>query len=314
MNPLPPKVETIMLEHFHDKNFLSSEEKTQFIILCENKIENSLRDLIKSIKKRMVLLIGDDSELLQNLGEYCYLNAGETPFYNYSLGCKSEDELQKLFATADGFYTNKNIRKYGDLINRLEENCSVFLMGLDCKDSLFLQRLTGIILEIKKDWSFSSSRRGLLLISTLTPVINIPPFFKNLFEVINLTSTNTDTGAAAKKPQTTPPKQRRVDKLFYTFDSKDRIKLSSNRKCVPITLTEQETRLFKCLCKDRNTPDEIIGEIWNVYAQKDFRTKRKNVKELRGRLNKRCSEIGVETAISELIDGYYSLTVEAVER
>lgn len=117
---------------------------------------------------------------------------------------------------------------------------------------------------------------------------------------------------AAGRPQ--GKNKRKANKLFYTFDEKNRIELSFNRKDKPVTLTEQEMKLFQYLNKDRRTPDEIIGYIWNVYERKDLYMKRKNVKELRVRLNKRCSEIGVETAISKLIDGYYSLTVEAVER
>lgn len=120
-----------------------------------------------------------------------------------------------------------------------------------------------------------------------------------------------DMQESTLKIKATPKK---ITKVFFSYNEKGRIILFVKAKGEPLELTEQEGKLFIYLKEDRRTPEEIINHIWEVYKPKDLHKKRGNVMELRSRINDKYSKIGEEALISELIDGCYSLTIEAVER
>jgi hypothetical protein len=109
-------------------------------------------------------------------------------------------------------------------------------------------------------------------------------------------------------------KTKGAKKLFYSYNEQDELILFF-KKDESITLTENETKLFIFLVKDRRTPEEIIEHVWEVYKPKEIAKKKEkgNVKELRNRINNKCCKIGVENLISKLTAGCYSLTVEVVE-
>lgn len=108
-------------------------------------------------------------------------------------------------------------------------------------------------------------------------------------------------------------KKKKIDKLFYTYNNQDKIVLYSKNKNEQVEFTEEETKLFLFLKEDRRKLEEIVEHVWEVYKPKDLSKKKNNAWELRCRLNKKCSKMGVETLISEQINGYYQLTLEIEE-
>lgn len=301
-----------VLEYFSPDPKIESQLKHFLLRKLEAMIPVELQRQIEAASGKRFLLAGNDTKLMENVGCFAHCLRGENTFHFYDLSGKSKsDQFAMLNNQNEHFYSGGDRLRKGGAVERLKMNCSVFLLGLKLEDGLDLEKFEKEIRNLKT---------GLLIVSTKD---DIPPYFKSLFEVINLEpekqpipeplNTEGKPDATTKK-QGIPTKKKRINKLFYTFDDKDRIKLSSNCNYKPIMLTRQERKLFLFLKEDRKTPDEIIEHIWNSYKPKDLRVKRKNVKELRGRLNRRCSEIGVEKLISELIDECYCLTVEAVER
>lgn len=101
--------------------------------------------------------------------------------------------------------------------------------------------------------------------------------------------------------------------MFYTYNNQDKIVLYSKNKNEQVEFTEEETKLFLFLKEDRRKLEEIVEHVWEVYKPKDLSKKKNNAWELRCRLNKKCSKMGVETLISEQINGYYQLTLEIEE-
>ncbi len=123
----------------------------------------------------------------------------------------------------------------------------------------------------------------------------------------------TPAGEARTAKEIAHAPKRAPQKLFYSYDRANNISLFfKNTKS--IVLTQQEKKLFLFLKDDRQTLDGIVEHIWEIYKDKDVSRKRNNAKELRSRVNEKCSEIGVEALISEQIDGYYQLTLDVEER
>lgn len=165
---------------------------------------------------------------------------------------------------------------------------TLFLRSLEAEQ--IYKRLVGILRD--------ENPAGLLIVSIASRQ-NVPEEFLEICETILLE----------------PAKNRQSNKLFYTYNQKDKIVLSqsSNSKHGSITLTEQEGKLVSYLAKDRRSLREIIEHIWEVCKKIDVRKKKSSVRELRDRVNKKCAKLGVETLISEQIEGYYQLTVELEE-
>lgn len=115
-----------------------------------------------------------------------------------------------------------------------------------------------------------------------------------------------------------PGKQSKVDgikkpnRLFYSWNEKDKLMLYSTEGR-RVALTEQESKLILYLKEDRQTQDEIIGYIWEVYKPFDIKKKKTNLGEIRRRVNAKCREIAATDLISELTNGYYNLGVDIAE-
>ncbi len=149
-----------------------------------------------------------------------------------------------------------------------------------------------------------------LLIVAINDVASLPKYFIKQFEMINLEPEKQAPVSIQEKPVKAV---KRINKLFYTW-KKDRIVLFSREKNTPqVVLTRKETELFDFLRTDRRTIEEIAGQIWKVYKKADIEKKVNNIRELRGRINKRCEKFVPEDIISELDNDSYYLTVEVEE-
>lgn len=198
----------VFYKNIHHKNIPDKGiEKALLTRNLELEIECKLQARIKGIAGRFVFFVGNSIELSEKLGSYYYCIAGETPLYFYSLGGKSEDELKEVFNKVDSFYNGDDKLTDGNLIKRLSQNCSIFLGCLECKDSLFLKKLAEEIGNIKRQWHSRDNQRGMLIVSTLTPLADIPKYFERLFDgVIDFEPSGQKQGKPkAVIPFATPP-------------------------------------------------------------------------------------------------------------
>lgn len=154
---------------------------------------------------------------------------------------------------------------------------------------------------------------GLILLSHGQVTYRLEDYRETLNNLNNLRRKKLEPeNTLASPPQDTPQGKKR-NKLFYNYNKQDKLTLLVKKNKF-ITLTENEAKLFLFLAKDRRTQEEIAEHIWEVYSKKDIHTKKGNAMELRNRLNKKCSKIGIENLISTLIDGCYCLNFEVEER
>ena len=163
--------------------------KAHLMKKLEAEIPVELLDKVKKITHRFILLVGNDMKLAEALGFYYFCVKGETPFYHYSLCNKAEeasgvkeakDEVKAFFYGLNlSFYNGNGKFRTGNLRNRFEQDCSIFFDRLGCKENPFL-----VCLE--KELSSIASQRGMLIITTSTPLDEIYKPFKSLFEVIPL--------------------------------------------------------------------------------------------------------------------------------
>lgn len=187
------------------------------------------------------------------------------------------------------------------LIDHFKEGDILFLRGINDKKTL--ERL----IDTEREYRF---RHGLLIINTKKADI-ISQEFLDQTEKIYLKASISDSTSTSPPQDTSQGKKR--NELFYNYNKQDKLTLFV-KKDKFITLTENEAKLFLFLAKDRRTQEEIAEHVWEVYNKKDIHTKKGNAMELRNRLNKKCSKIGIENLISPLVDGCYCLNLEVEER
>lgn len=168
---------------------------------------------------------------MKTAGCFLYCTKSKTPFYFYSLYNKNETESAAILNNLEEhFYSGDNRLKKGGFIERLKQNSSVFIEGLDCKDSFFFRKLEDEIEDIKT---------GLLIIYTVTPSKNIPTDFKSLFEVVELEKQ--PTGATVNN---TP--------LCFTYNKQSRTLTTTNNHGNPMKLSKQRAKLFDLLKKPKD--------------------------------------------------------------
>lgn len=173
----------IFVENIHNEDLFDQGQKAEFIKTLEAEIGKRWHDRVNNIKSMFVLFVGQDTKLLQALGSYYYLTRGKTCLSFYSLGGKTDDELKGMFSQVEAFRTGNNKITDGNLLERLRQGCSVFLDCLRCKDGLFLEWLVSEIRDVERQYHYN---KGMLIVSTLTPLTDIPEYFQSLFEVIEL--------------------------------------------------------------------------------------------------------------------------------
>ncbi|UJS17866.1 MAG: hypothetical protein L3J17_02110 [Candidatus Jettenia sp.] len=190
----PALRQLLLYENIHHKDFPDKSVKTQIIENLEKEIKDELLDKIKRITGRLVLLVGDNIDLLEALGSYYYCIRGETSLPYYSLYGEDVTELNNIFSRVESFYDGNDKITEGKLLDRLFRGSSVFLNGLKCRESDFLEKLTARI----RDFKSSENNKGVLIVSTLTPPADIPKVFMNVFEsnVISLESAQKMQGKA----------------------------------------------------------------------------------------------------------------------
>lgn len=228
----------IFTENIHNKD-LDQGQKAEFIKTLEAEIGKKWQYRVNNIKGRFVLFVGQDTKLLQALGSYYYLIKGKTRFFFYSLDGKIDDELKGIFYQVESFWTGNNKITDGNLLERLQQGCSVFLDCLGCKDSLFLGRLTGEIKTVQRNWPSNDSQWGMLIVSTTTSIDSIPEYFKRLFEVIEL-----EPGKQSKAIDTEGTPKSEV--VAYNWSIDDKQEVYSNGKFVA-RLSGLQLKLFDTL-------------------------------------------------------------------
>lgn len=282
---------------------MAKESKKIFDEIIRNleiEIDASIQNKVKALHGKYILIVGKIIRLLEAVGSYVYCMSGHTALNFYSFSGKDDKGIEYILNSSVYYDGNDKLRT-GNLMDCLASCGTVFLGNLKCHDRLLLERLASETEDIKKQ--YHQNNKGMLIVSTLTPLADIPEYFKSLFEVIELEPGKQSRVNGIKKP----------NRLFYRWNDTDRIVLYS-KDDKTVEFTEQEAKLFLYLKEDRKTQDEIIGYIWEVHKSFDIKKKKPNLGEIRGRINTKCRKIVATDLISELTDGYYSLKVGVEEQ
>ena len=172
------------LPYIHDAE--CSEIKADATKFYENIIPEEFQKQVKNIKGQCLLIVGDSIKELRatKLAEYFYLLTGQTYGCFYELSGEGEAEVKKKFKEQCSFFDG-NTNKTGDFEKMLEKNCSIILIDLKCEACNLLEKLRTWICKSQDSWQYSG-RPGMVVITTLTPIENIPTYFASLFEIISL--------------------------------------------------------------------------------------------------------------------------------
>ncbi|MCR4319181.1 MAG: hypothetical protein NUV74_02450 [Candidatus Brocadiaceae bacterium] len=315
----------VMLAYFNigDKP-LENQLKEYLAKKLEAEISVELQAQMKKTTRRFILFVGDDINLMEALGSYFYCIKGETPFYFYSLCGRTENEVEAILNESERhFYNGDNKLKKGDLAERLRQNCSIFLGGMECKSEPFLMRMIERIIRvdtkgIEKRWCSGNSPKGLLVISTLTPLDEIYKPFERLFKVIDLEPEKKKE--AVETTPNTPERQKTsiseaeqgVMALFYD-DAKGILFLEDGKKC---ELTGDEQTLFDYLKKGEQHVEDIIHHFCNKKEYLNTNWNRGNFDNLTSDLNKKShSAFGVRLIKNlEKGSGKYGISVKVKDK
>ncbi|GAN33935.1 MAG: hypothetical protein DYG83_13230 [Candidatus Brocadia sp. AMX2] len=258
----------------------------------EKTIEKSLLERIKHTKKRCVLLVGSDKDLIRKIAclIYCY---SDTFGFHY-VDCLNE----------------KNI---DDKLSQFKRG-TVFLEDIDSKDLPLIKRIDTRITDFLNagsglSYTFNGVKKttpqGQLIISA-SDADNLPQYFTSKFNIIPLEPAKKDL------PASTQQDIQKITALFYD-DAKSILFLDDEKCC---ELTKDEQALVDYLRQDSQHFSDIITHFQSRKEYSNTNWSRGNFDNLQSDLNKKTvKKLGVKLIQNlEKRSGKYGLFVKIKDK
>jgi hypothetical protein len=266
-----------------DKDIVLTPHRNTAIQFLIEHIDTDKQTKIDSLQNpnRCILLVGKDENLAKGIVSYIYLTKGMKFFEAVDCSGIDDETMRRRFFGDGQFLSDLPVKRYIKEMQSLEEppfsvttkkrdrllennvfhwfclGHTLFLWNLDLKgkDHSLLRPLAIKIADI-----CNCKEHGMLIVSTLTPLANIPKYFTSLFDdgIIELEPAKQDT------PVSTPQDTAERQDLKFTYNKQSRTLTFNGNNGKGMKLSKKRAKLFESLKKHRN----IRWILKELYSEK----------------------------------------------